>query len=211
MMQYVESLSFFVVKQVWLEFKVGLLCVTTCCRNTEVQICTYLSIQKHIRARTYANTRSQVYPPIVFLSSTVTIRVTDFISPTICWLEAQCRRSYPGWQIQTTSVYACFSQGLTQYGRVESLSRPPCLHLYQGLGYYKEDRTPLGLQDYTTFICTFKCKTLILLKAIFNRRKSLEKVKHSAAGTLPQFTNISQGITGIFNFPFHSNCGRKFM
>lgn len=64
----------------------------------------------------------------VFLWSTVTVCVTDLISPTICWLEAQHPRSYPVWQKQTASVYACFSQGLAQYGGVESLSWPPNLH-----------------------------------------------------------------------------------
>lgn len=88
----------------------------------------------HTKASTRTRThRLQVYPThtqIVVLSSIVTVCVTDLISPTICWLEAQRRRSYPAWQIQTASVYACFSQGLAQYGWVESLSWPPNLHPY---------------------------------------------------------------------------------
>lgn len=102
-------------------------------------------IQKHKVARkqnysgtnvlTHAHTHTQIYrcthrhtTQTVFLSSIVTSCVTDLISPTICWLEARRHRSYPAWQIQTASVYACFSQGLAQYGIVESPSWPPNLH-----------------------------------------------------------------------------------
>lgn len=94
-----------------------------------------VGIQKHKLACAQNHRGTQTHtliyrctPPTVFLSSIVTVCVTDLISPTICWLEAQHRRSYPAWQIQTASVYACFSQGLTQYGRVESPSWPPNLH-----------------------------------------------------------------------------------
>lgn len=88
------------------------------------------------RILTQTHTHLQVCPPpptphpprTVFLGPIATVCVTDLISPTICWLEARHRRSYPAWQIQTASVYVCFSQGLTQYGRVESPSWPPNLH-----------------------------------------------------------------------------------
>lgn len=82
----------------------------------------------HPCTHTHRSTGVPTLPLTVFPSSIVTVCVTDLISPTICWLEAQHRRSYPAWQIQTASVYACFSQGLTQYGRVESHSWPPNLH-----------------------------------------------------------------------------------
>lgn len=92
--------------------------------HTDLQvspIVTYPCIHAHtLNTHTHASD--------VFLWSTVTVCVTDLISPTICWLEAQHRRSYPVWQKQTASVYACFSQGLAQYGGVESLSWPPNLH-----------------------------------------------------------------------------------
>lgn len=95
---------------------------------------TKLHTHKHsgtrILTQTHTHTRqcTGVPTPPMFLSSIVTVCVTDLISPTICWLEAPRRRSYPAWQLQTASVYACFSQGLTQYGKVESPSWPPNLH-----------------------------------------------------------------------------------
>lgn len=93
------------------------------------------TIQGQTSSHTHAHTHTQIYrcthrhtTQTVFLSSIVTSCVTDLISPTICWLEAWRHRSYPAWQIQTASVYACFSQGLAQYGMVESPSWPPNLH-----------------------------------------------------------------------------------
>lgn len=64
-----------------------------------------------------------------------TVCVTSLISSTICWLGARCRRSSALWQIQTASVERGLSQGLVQYGWVESRSVLACLkhpHL-QGL------------------------------------------------------------------------------
>lgn len=46
--------------------------------------------------------------------------VTSLISPTICWLGARHHRSSAFWQIQTASVERSLSQGLVQYGWVES-------------------------------------------------------------------------------------------
>lgn len=103
------------VEQVWLPFKAGLLLVTTCST-------------KHAGTNTHTHLQVCNLPRTVFLGPIVTVCVTDLISPTICWLEARHRRSYPAWQIQTASVYVRFSQGLTQYGGVESPSWPPNLH-----------------------------------------------------------------------------------
>lgn len=48
--------------------------------------------------------------------------VTSLISLTICWLGARRHRSPAFWQIQTASVERGLSQGLVQYGWVESQS-----------------------------------------------------------------------------------------
>ncbi len=128
-----------------------------------------LGIEKHKLVRTQdhsgthilkqTHTDLQVPPPRpssdVFLSSIVKVCVTDLISPTICWLDAQRCRSDPAWQIQTASVYACFSQGLTQYGRVESPCWPPSLHPYISQG-----RFSVGLGcSYYIVVTIFQTKT----------------------------------------------------
>ena len=102
--------------------------------NRGTKLHAHRSTQGHVSLYTHSHTNLQVdcrhLPNTVFPSSIVTVGVTDLISPTICWLEAQRRRSYPGWQIQTASVFACFSQGLAQYGEVKSVCWPPNLHPY---------------------------------------------------------------------------------
>lgn len=124
--------------------------VTTCRRNrAEHKPCMHAqkgltqtlthTIYRYSRPHTCTHTNT------VFPSSTLTVCVTDLISPTICWLEALRRRSYPAWQIQTASVCACFSQGLTQYGRVESPAWPPNLHAH--IPTSKDSATGLGGED----------------------------------------------------------------
>lgn len=115
----------------------------------------------HRRAQTHGSTGGTPPPPPypVFLSSMVSVYVTDLISHTICWLEAQHRWSYPPWQIQTAYVYSCFSQGLAQYGRVDSPSWPPSLHplLYftpKDLDIFRKVAVFSLSQDHTDCTCT---------------------------------------------------------